>query len=59
MKDKVIVRCKYAGDMVACDKFLDDNNCIEVFGSNYDCNTSFKLDWVRFILLKNHVIEVK
>ena len=66
MKNEIKVRCKYYSKQYP-KKSLPSNfwctapdniDCGELFG-RVTCSSTFKIDWIRFILLKEHVYEVK
>ena len=64
MNEKIEVRCKYfdgeifKGNQVGnlwCTA-PDNIDCADLFGQ-VNCSTTFKIDWIKFILLKDHIIE--
>jgi len=64
-KDTIRVRCMYYNNGLCCTKpnmTEKIGNCIYKFGRlkerDEDCN-NFTLDWVKFLLYKEHLIEIK
>jgi len=56
-EDLIKVKCKYEDEIIGYSECMNKFDCTGISNSN-NCEP-FYIDWVRFLLYKKHLIEVK